>query len=188
MPFSSGLGKEETAKWFVEHCHSIGRVLDVGAGSGTYAKLIKQQKNICNDAEWVAVEAWTAYVKKFELAKIYNQVINEDIRQINWDQLGMFDVAVAGDILEHMTKDDAVIVVNNILHHAKTLIISLPVCFYPQDEVEGNPYEVHVKSDWSHQEVLDTWGSKVKNFYIGSRDRKNNDPLEIGVYWLAGTI
>jgi hypothetical protein len=49
----------------------------------------------------------------------------------------------------------------------------------PQDELEGNPFEVHVKDDWSHNEVIATWGAYIKETYRKSGKSK------IGVYWLT---
>jgi hypothetical protein len=49
----------------------------------------------------------------------------------------------------------------------------------PQDEVNGNPFEVHVKDDWTHEEVMQTWNTYVKNFYRKGKKSK------IGVYWLS---
>lgn len=53
MPTSSIWGKSQTLQWFKENQDSIGRILDIGAGSGTYLKLIKEDNNVCSGAEWV---------------------------------------------------------------------------------------------------------------------------------------
>ena len=46
MPHSSGIGKEETAKWFNVNKDSIQRVLDIGVGAGTYSKIIGSKKSL----------------------------------------------------------------------------------------------------------------------------------------------
>jgi 2-polyprenyl-3-methyl-5-hydroxy-6-metoxy-1,4-benzoquinol methylase len=172
-------GKEEIVEWFKENESLNDRILDIGAGSGTYIKLIKHKEQLCSDASWVAVEAWKDYVEKYQLANKYNIVINQDARELNWSEMGQFSTAIAGDVLEHMTKDDAIKLVDNILLHCKTLIISIPIIHMPQDELDNNPFEVHVKDDWSHEEVLDTWGK-----YITQHHRKSIKS-KIGVYWLS---
>jgi SAM-dependent methyltransferase len=179
MGYSLRGGKPETAQWFKENESSITRVLDIGAGSGTYIKLIKEEFKICLDSHWIAIEAWKPYIEKFKLESLYNKVINQDVRTLDWDSLGEFSVTIAGDVLEHMTKEEAVELVSKILKKSKTLIISIPVVYMPQDELEGNPFEVHVKPDWSHEEVLLTWGDKIKKFYRKSPKSK------IAVYWLS---
>ena len=179
MGYSLRGGKPETAEWFRQNESSITRVLDIGAGSGTYAKLIKQEFDLCKHAEWTAVEAWADYVEKFELASLYDRVINQDVRTLDWSSLGHFSVAIAGDVLEHMTKQQAIDLVDNILKHADTLIVSIPIVYMPQDELEGNPYEVHVKPDWSHDEVMETWAPFIKHVHRKSVKSK------LAVYWLS---
>jgi len=186
MPHSSGIGKEETAKWFNVNKDSIQRVLDIGVGAGTYSKIIKVQKNLCKNAEWVGVEAWAPYIEKFELNKLYDRVVNCDARKIDWSVLGQFDVAIAGDVLEHMTKEEAVALVDQILDHSTTLIVSIPIFDYPQGAAHGNPFEVHVKEDWSHEEVKDTWGQYVQRSFVGFYEEADGSlHSKLGVYWLS---
>lgn len=179
MGYSLRGGKPETAEWFRQNQSHITRVLDIGAGSGTYSRLVKQEFDLCHDAEWTAVEAWPEYIAKFDLANLYDRVINQDARTLDWDKLGHFSVAIAGDVLEHMTKAEAVELVNQVLQHADTLIISIPIVYMPQDAVEGNPFEVHVKPDWTHDEVMETWAPLIQSFYRKSVKSK------IAVYWLS---
>jgi SAM-dependent methyltransferase len=179
MPYSLPSGKTQTAEWFKENQHTISRVLDIGAGAGTYSKLIKDEHQICQDAEWIAIEAWEPYIKQFDLENLYNRVVLCDARKLDWNNLGKFDVAIAGDVLEHMTKEEAVVLVNEILENCGTLIISIPIRYMPQDDIEGNPFEIHVKPDWSHDEVVDTWKDVLKNHWRKSVKSK------IGVYWLS---
>jgi len=176
---SLGAGKPITLEWFNNNKKNITRILDIGAGSGTYIKLIKQDNNICSKAEWVAIEAWKDYIEKYQLENVYDSVFNQDARLIDWNIIGKFSVAIAGDVLEHMTKEDAIQLVNNVLIHCKTLIISIPIVHMPQDEIEGNPFEVHVKDDWSHDEVMSTWQQYIVKHYRKSSKSK------IGVYWLS---
>jgi predicted TPR repeat methyltransferase len=186
MPYSSNLGKIETIQWVTELTQeSMSKILDIGVGSGTYINLLKFNHKLLIDSKWIGVEAWEPYIKKYNLNNLYDTIINEDARTINWSNIGSIDLTFAGDVLEHMTKDEAIVLVENILNYSKFLIISLPVCFYPQDEFENNPFEIHVKPDWTHSEVLETWGSFVKKTYVGSIERPNKHPLEIGVYLLS---
>jgi len=179
MPYSLTTGKPETGDWFLQNNDNITRVLDIGAGSGTYPKLIKDEYNTCKSAEWVGVEAWDTYITEFQLTELYDTVINMDARLIDWDSLGRFDVAIAGDVLEHMSKEEAVVLVDNLLNISKTLIISIPIVYMPQDEYEGNPFEIHVKPDWSHTEVIETWGDNITKWFVKSKASK------VGVYWMS---
>lgn len=178
MGYSLSTGKAETLAWFQQHS-PFKRILDIGAGSGTYINLIKIKNQVCEDAEWIGVEAWGEYIDRFDLRNKYNTVINQDARTLNWDELGQFDVALAGDVLEHMTKAEAIELVDQILNHCNTLIISIPIIHMPQDAVEGNPFEVHVKDDWSHDEVMATWADYIR------RDYRKGKKSKLGVYWLS---
>ena len=35
--------------------------------------------------------------------------------------------------------------------------LSMPIVHYPQDEIEGNPFEVHVEEDWDPASVTATF-------------------------------
>lgn len=171
-------GKPQIIEWFEKNKNSIKTIIDIGAGSGTYYKLV-EENNIKLNANWTAVEAWAPYIEKFKLSDMYDTVINQDARKLNWNDLGKFDLAIAGDVLEHMTKNEAIQLVDDILKKCKTLLISIPIVHMPQDAVEGNPFEIHVKDDWSHDEVIDTWGSKIKEHY------RKSSKTKVAVYWLS---
>jgi SAM-dependent methyltransferase len=176
MGTSSKQGKSETANWVDNNKDSIDSILDIGAGSGTYYKLLSPLKLF----KWSAVEAWKSYIEEFKLEKKYDTVYNEDIRNFKWPE--HYDLVIAGDILEHISKQEAEEVVTKILDHTKTLIISIPITHMPQEAINDNPYEYHVKDDWSHQEVLDTWGNLIKEYWVPSGKK-----IQVGVYWLSKT-
>ena len=172
-------GKLETAAWFKENASTIDRILDIGCGSGTYSLLIKKEFKLCVNTEWVGIEAWQPYIEEFDLISLYDQVINCDARELDWDSLGKFDVAIAGDVLEHMSKEHAIKLVQELLNNCTTLIISIPIRYMAQDALAGNPFEIHVKPDWTHDEVIDTWGNNIKQMYRKSVKSK------LAVYWLS---
>jgi predicted TPR repeat methyltransferase len=171
MGYSAPHGKSETLTWVTNNLESIDTILDIGPGLGTYYNLLSSLKQF----NWSAVEAWEPYIIQFDLSRKYNTVYNQDIRKFDWDNK-FYDLIIAGDILEHMTKEEAITVVDHCLNNGKTLIISIPIRHMEQDDLNGNPFEVHVKPDWTHQEVLETWGNHISNFYTSKW---------IGVYWLS---
>jgi cyclopropane fatty-acyl-phospholipid synthase-like methyltransferase len=178
MSFSLKSGKAETLAWVQANESSIRTIVDIGAGSGTYIRLIKEEAQCCVDATWIGVEIWKPYIEEFKLESRYTQILNQDIRTVDWTTLNP-DVVIAGDVLEHMTKDDAVALVDRILAVARTLIVSIPIRYMPQDEhAYENPHEAHIKDDWSHDEVMETWGHYVFDSYRKSQKSK------LGVYWL----
>jgi len=169
MGTSSPLGKKESVDWVELKKNEINSILDVGAGSGTYFRLMSHIKEF----NWSAVEVWKPYIDKYNLNQLYHTVHNTNIKDFIWDK--DYDLTITGDILEHLSKEDAVIIVNNILSHSKFLLISIPIVHYPQDEINNNPFEYHVKDDWSHSEMLQTFGNNIKKFI---------ECEEIGIYWL----
>ena len=149
MPISD----QSNQPWVIETLQKLKltSMLDVGAGAGTYAHIFAQH---FPQVERFAVEAWTPYINEFELQRIYTEVFNHDIREHLYFT---YDIVIFGDVLEHMTKEEALIVWGKVAKKAKYALISIPIVHYPQDDVHGNPFERHVKDDWSHEEVLATF-------------------------------
>jgi len=128
------------------------RVLDVGAGEGIYCDILKR---INTDINVTAVEIWKPYIEQFNLSEKYDEVIEGDVRELeNFD----YDLVIFGDVLEHMTREEAIAVWEKTKLQARYAFISIPIVHYPQDDLNNNPYEVHVEEDWTYQEVLDTFG------------------------------
>lgn len=176
MPYSSKEGKHTIVLWVAEEANNIKTVLDIGAGSGTYIHWLAEKRKLLKHSRWIGIEVWKPYIKEFKLEERYSKIFQIDSRNINWEDIGFVDLTIIGDMLEHISKDDAVNLVNDVLKFSKFCIISIPIIHFPQDEVNNNPYEKHVKDDWSHNEVIETFGTYVKKFEIGH---------EIGVYWLS---
>jgi hypothetical protein len=55
------------------------------------------------------------------------------------------------------------------------VVISIPIHHCPQGAWGGNPYEIHVKDDWTHQEVMESFPG-IKQFLKKTKT--------IGVYWI----
>ena len=164
MPFSSNSGKAAIERIMQRINPKSG--LDIGAGSGTYARMFPS-------TNWDGVEIWEPYIEQHGLRDLYNTIVVSDIR--DWDTENTtkrWDVAIAGDVLEHMTADEAKAVIANLRLFADYVIVSIPIGYYPQDEYEGNPYERHVKDDWSDAEVREAFGDPL----FSTLDQ------EIGVY------
>lgn len=179
MSYSLKSGKAETLAWFQANEAAIKTVVDIGPGSGTYVKLIREDAKCCVDATWIGVEIWKPYIEEFKLEERYTQILNQDVRTIDWEKLKP-NVVIAGDVLEHMTKEDAVALVDRILAVANMLIVSIPIRHMPQDEhAYENPHEAHIKDDWSHDEVMETWKQYIKDSYRKSQKSK------LGVYWMS---
>lgn len=122
-------------------------VVDVGAGSGTYAKLMREH----HDCHWTAVEAWGPYVAEYELESLYDNVIVADARYLHPLSFAA-DLVILGDVIEHMTKPEAVRLLAGIKTKAKHIIVSIPIGEWPQGAVGGVPFEEH-KASWYEGEM-----------------------------------
>ena len=64
---------------------------------------------------------------------------------MDFGKLGPLDLSLFGDILEHMTKEEAQDVMDKTLATSRLVLVSIPIIHYPQEPFEGNPYQRHVK-------------------------------------------
>lgn len=142
MPSSSSLGKKRIVDWFNEQ-DSIKTILDLGVGEGTYPKLLGIDKY-----RWIGVEIYSPYVKKYNLDKLYNELIIGDIFNL---KLPEADCVIAGDVLEHLVKWQATEMIHRLDYLYDHVVISIPIN-YKQDEYQGNKFEKHL-SIWSYDEL-----------------------------------
>jgi hypothetical protein len=153
MPYSAEEGQALMMSWI--HQQNPQSMLDIGAGSGTYGRLMR---NAHPSAYRIGIEAWAPYVSRFRLVDVYDHVITADVRMLEDQQWPMTDIVILGDVLEHMSEKDAVLIWERARCAArKAVYLSIPIIHYPQGHVEGNPYEEHVVDDWTDERVLDTF-------------------------------
>ena len=139
-------------------------ILDVGAGSVTYAGLLRPYTETIE-----AVEIYRPYLSQFGLADQYDVVHVDDVRTWQWPK--RYGLVVCGDVLEHMTEDDALAVHAQALEHADAVLVVLPIVDYPQHG-HDNPYEHHVVDDWDHGRAMDRfrpdawWTGEVVGAYL----------------------
>ena len=68
MPYSTGYFKTETKDYILKNYPKDVRILDVGAGCGTYSDLLKPLGYVNIDC----VEVFSEYVSQFNLKEKYN--------------------------------------------------------------------------------------------------------------------
>ena len=154
-----GFSDPENKPWAAEKIKELNpsTVLDVGAGQGTYLDLIR--RDLGETVNVTAVEVWQPYIDQFNLINRYNNVIKDDVRNL---ENFSYDLVILGDIIEHMSENDAIVLWNKISSQAKNAIISIPIIHYHQDAINGNPYEVHVEEDWNTERVLEKFSNIVE--------------------------
>jgi cyclopropane fatty-acyl-phospholipid synthase-like methyltransferase len=139
-------------------------LLDVGAGAGRYG-LTAQELYKCGRLDYpihtTAVEAWEPYINRNKLSTKYDEVLNIDVREL--DNFA-YDMVIFGDVLEHMSREDALELWDKVSKQAKHAIIAIPIIHHPQDVgVDGNQYERHVEEDWSVDLVLSSFKNIVSH-------------------------
>jgi glycosyltransferase involved in cell wall biosynthesis len=181
MPSSDTRGKEQIVSFVRNLKHD--RMLDIGCGEGTYAKLFPE-------ANWTGVEIWKPYVDEYKLNELYPELLNVDARF--WEPEGnRWDVAVAGDVLEHMSEEEALALFNKLRSCSDWVVISIPFNM-PQGEWFGNPFERHIKDDWTHEEVKRVFGDPdwchidyPIGVYAWRAKEVVKEPLKICVYAIS---
>lgn len=141
-------------------------VLDVGIGFGKWAFLIREYVEAWADRvhpeTWEVkihgIEAWEPYTKLPWISSLYNEVWNTTLQDY-CDSFSPasepYDLVIAGDVIEHLHKGEAVDCLETLLKTCSgTLILSIPLGenWLNNVVVDKNPYEKH-KSSWSHADV-----------------------------------
>lgn len=150
----------ENKLWIIKKIKEMNpkTILDIGAGMGDYLEYIRSylDKSIKVDG----IEVWEPYVEKYRLKDRYDSLFIEDAREFNNFE---YDVVICGDVLEHMSEDDALRLWDKISKSAKYAIISIPIIDHPQGAYDENPYEIHIKEDWDTEQVLEKFKSIVEH-------------------------
>lgn len=135
-------------------------ILDVGMGFGSKGMLFREYTDIWHGhyhrAEWETiidgVEIYEPYIAKLQQL-IYNTIYIADILQIA-DSLPPYDFIYLGDVLEHIEKTTALLLLSKLKTKGKYLIISVPNGYSPQGIVFCNPHEQHI-SEWNCDDFPD---------------------------------
>lgn len=169
MPISSSEGKS----WTRERIRALGpvSVLDVGAGAGTYAKLLADVPT----TRITALEVFEPYLHTYRLSEQYDEVVLGDARHVD---LPAADVVILGDVAEHMERDEALALWARATVAARRAVyLSIPIVHYPQGALEHNDHEVHVVDDWDHEKVLAAFpgiGEHYRGAVVGVYERRTD--------------
>lgn len=175
---SSSEGKAWTKNYLNRYLKNVPnpKFLDIGTGQGTYWRMLNSQYP---NAHWTGVEAYKPYIEKYRLTEQYHTMHHADARDLYGKHVDVsqlqYHTIFCGDVLEHMTKEEAVALVKKLTSCTHLLIIAIPIIKWPQHD-HTNIYQNHVKDDWTHQEVIETF-TGIIDFYKGT---------SIGVYVIAG--
>jgi len=151
MPYSYSLFKNEFKQHLIDSKFSRKiNILDVGAGSGAYGHLLKNDFPIID-----AIEIYPNYIEMFNLNEYYRNVFIGNIMTFDFSE---YYYLIMGDIIEHLKIEDAQKLLFDINKKEKCCMISVPYLF-EQGEEYGNKYEIHHQSDLTHEIFLERYPS-----------------------------
>ncbi|WP_431781717.1 class I SAM-dependent methyltransferase [Streptomyces chumphonensis] len=175
MPTSDAEGKDWSLALYERHRPDT--VTDIGPGEGTYAKLFRPAHE---GVWWTGIEIHKPYVRKYGLKttkarRRYDELHVLDAREAP-AHLWHRDLVIAGDVLEHMPREDAVALLERIVQGpddntgARHILVSVPIVESEQGEVDGNPHEAHVHQ-WDPDDmnqVLAQLGGRAETYRGGT--------------------
>lgn len=181
MPQSIRLGKDKIKSIINYRISSSNyKVLDLGCGKGTYGRLIEKP---CYK---VAVDA-VDYSQKYKLSRFYNEFHQMDIRNTQeLKALGVFNIIIAGDVLEHMSFYDARKVLTAMKEMSELCIIAVP--YLSKQHLEGNKWEEHIQSDLT-PEIMQVRYPELELIAMYNRNKSpwNGKPA-YAYYWCKGDL
>lgn len=129
------------------------QLLDVGAGQGKYRILLRTYPNVD------ACEIWEPTVESEGLRDVYRSVYVGDVLNLtassDWSSYS-YNLVIMGDVLEHMTVDDARLVLRRVLDGGADVIVVVPYA-YPQDAEDGNEYQRHIQDQLTPELMATTY-------------------------------
>jgi len=130
-------GKAAIREWIFSNFNEDAKILDVGAGCGTYYWILHPKYKHID-----AVEIYEKNITDYRLDKKYERVFNENITNFLY---GDYDLIIFGDIIEHLTVEDAQRVIEYALQHSRTIVVAVP--FLLKSGVNENAHEKHIQDD-----------------------------------------
>jgi hypothetical protein len=172
MPTSYPLYKDSVRNWFLQNVSLNASILDIGAGCGTYSDLLRGY-----GYKMHAVEIWEPYIKQYDLNNKYSCVYEENILKMPFDLLDTYDFFILGDVLEHLSVEDAQWLMNFLKIKGKKYLVAVPYLMF-QEEYEGNKYETHLQPDLTPENMLERYpdlellyGNNFYGYYTNKKQK-----------------
>ena len=172
MPTSYQLYKNSIKNWILENVSLDAKILDIGAGCGTYSNLLRDY-----GYKMDAIEIWEPYIKKYNLKDKYDVVMEMDVLDVYAPTLENYDMCILGDILEHLNIEDGQRLIKDISKHCKYFIVAIPYQM-EQGEHEGNIHETHLQPDLTpeimkqrYPELGFLYGNEYYGYYINKKPK-----------------
>jgi hypothetical protein len=116
-------------------------IVDFGAGGGKNGIIARQI--LSNKVKITAVEGFEITSQMLSREKWYDNVCCSLIQEWIYRDKKSYDLAIFGDVLEHLNPKEIHATIRRCLKKFKSIIIICPLYDIFQDEIYGNPLEVH---------------------------------------------
>ena len=164
MPYSIGYYKENIRQHFLENVAKNSKILDAGAGCGTYSVLLKE-----HFPNMDGLEIFAEYDKMFDLKSKYDNLFIADI--LEFDVSG-YDYVILGDIIEHLSVENAQRLLNEINDRDILCMVGVPYMFEQGPEF-NNVHETHLQPDLTHEVFMERyphmklfWKNEAYGYYV----------------------
>ena len=138
------------------------KMLDIGVGFGKYGFLAREYLELWNESgnynRWQVqidgIEAFEDYITPLQ-KQVYDTLFIGDALKIMPGMTEKYDLILLIDVLEHFTFEEGTRLLEECRRLSHNMIISVPKAMSVQEEVFGNPYEIH-RYPWSRKELKKT--------------------------------
>jgi len=152
---------------------------------------MKMIRHLDYKGEAIGIDIFIPNLLKKDVKKAYNHLIACDARSTPFKGYSV-DVALMLEVIEHMTKQDAIKTIESIGRIAsKYIVISSPVGYFSQSDLYGNPWEKH-QSGFMPDE-LRALGFRVRGIGFRTISRTRNgasisSPFKVMVSEIASVL
>jgi SAM-dependent methyltransferase len=146
-----------------------GSVLDIGCGQGELMSSMKRRVN----AYCVGLELYLPYLYEAKKKRSHDDFILADARKIPVKPRS-FDAVLASQVIEHMSKNDGLEMLDTIERIAKKCcVVAVPVGFIPYEplnvqDLDENPLQKHLtgyNTAEFQQRRYEVWGQGLRIIY-----------------------
>lgn len=117
------------------------QIVDFGAGGGKIGRIARQC--LGDHVRLIAVEGFVKTVRMLSRQGVYDEVHHSLIQEWDLTNLTDCDLAIFGDVLEHLTPREIHGLIRRCIKKFKHIIVICPLHDIFQEECYGNPLEVH---------------------------------------------
>lgn len=156
-------------------------VLDIGAGQGKYADLVRQVKPT---AHIRATEISSKYVEEYNLTSKYDDVRVKDAYDlINDHKNETYDLVIIGDCIEHLPKSRGLDLLNFLTYRSGYILVVAPEFSYYDTSKAGLDHQESHISVWSDRDFLwhDRWAwmrTEMMQFFLLRGYQANAMPFD----------